>query len=182
MFEFFSPFVFGLLNRIRGGGFGGQLLPGRPLFWVTPAVALLASYLVGLYAGAIFATIYLIWAAPPWGRWFTFGRIDTGREITTIERWIEYIPSKIFSDPFKFNFACFSLRNFIFLLPIAAMYYFIANIWLLVAVPVMAVAITILYATSWFIWDDKDERQSIQTAEILTGILWGIVLILIPYL
>lgn len=172
MIEALTVFLFGILNRVRGGGFGAHLLPGRPLFWVGPVIGAIATYFFGIYFGVLFALTYASWASLSWGRWFTFGRIPAPREINIFERWVEFFPRKITTSPYWLDFFSFFIRNNITLLPLILSYFIFNNIVILYAIPVLSLLIVILYSLSW----KFSLKHPILIAEILVGILWGLLL------
>lgn len=97
------------LNRVAGGGHilwptgeeGDWLLkrwlPGKPVYWVSIAVFLIAWPWIGAQtAAALSFAAYLLWRLIEWGRWLTMGRlpIGWGRDgvaPSTYERCIETI-------------------------------------------------------------------------------------------
>lgn len=76
-----------ILNRIRGGGFGAVMLPGRALFWCAPCVALIGYIMSGPW-GLMWGAWYLLWAIPAWGYLQLLGRYVPGKYPTELECWL----------------------------------------------------------------------------------------------
>jgi hypothetical protein len=55
-----------LLNRVRGGGLYGDILPGRALLWVAPAIGGLALIFHPWPIALAFGVGFLIWGLPGW--------------------------------------------------------------------------------------------------------------------
>lgn len=174
--------VLSYLNRIRGGGFWADKIPGRPLLWVFPVVLAIAILLQGYVIGTGFALLYLSWAFPPWGRWFTLNHIPPVREITIFERIVEFIPSLFMKKSYWFDFICFTIRNIITLSPLVLLYFLSYNLLGLIAIVIgVSILIVMCYSIGWKI-QDKYSLLSIQTAELLVGAFWGGLLLLVQSL
>lgn len=64
------------LNRARGDARWMPLwLPGRALWYVAPALGLLALLAQPLLAAGAIAVAYLVWGVPAWGRIYDLGRM-----------------------------------------------------------------------------------------------------------
>lgn len=65
-----------VLNRMRGDDrWMPSWLPGRPLWYVAPAIAATSLIVDPWPAAAAVGVAYLFWAVWPWGRWFDLGRL-----------------------------------------------------------------------------------------------------------
>lgn len=74
-----------LLNRFRGGGFGAEILPGHPRFYVAPMVVMLVGLVVEWHQGLLVGAAYLAWSFTPWGHLIGLGRWDPPREWSWLE-------------------------------------------------------------------------------------------------
>lgn len=149
-----------VLNRVRGGGLGGALLPGHPRLWVAPAIGV-ASLLVGSPLQAVLvAACYLFWAWLPWGRWYDLGRLPPpDRAPSWFERRLEELPN---------DHARFAARNFAACLPAAVL---VSPLFLL-----LPLAQAGAYELGW-VWWETDGISPIPVAELVTGAAWGVLII-----
>lgn len=158
------------LNRIRGDR---SLLPtwaqGRALWYVSPAIGLVAFTRVGaLTAGAV-AIAYLIWAAPAWGRWYDLGRLPalTDRKPDAFEAGIEFLAGDR-------DHAALWLRFAVTLAPgLAVVGLSIGEPAVALAALPMAVLMLAVYEASWRFagW------YAIPVAELLAGAVWGLLIL-----
>ena len=150
--------IMAFLNRFRGGGFGAEHLPGHPRYWVTPVVGALAYWHTGnaLHA-AIFAACYLAWSLVPWGHAIGLGRWSPVRDPAPIEEtlihWTDNPWLKLLTIEVVGLFPAMVLVS-----PFAA------------AMPPLFVA---CYEVGWRL----RPRAPIELAELLTGGLWGLLLV-----
>lgn len=149
-----------ILNRIRGGGLGGDKLPGHARFWVAPVFGLVAGA-HGLAYIPIVAVGYLFWAWLPWGRWYDLGRLPEGYPDTRPLSGFEQVVQKLPNDYLRFTF-----RNGWGLIPLNMI-----NPFFILMAPIM----TVLYEISWRV----RPKEPISLAEYLTGALWGIFLVVL---
>lgn len=156
-----------VLNHLRGGGGLFRVswllayLPGRVLYWIAPLVGLLAWTCLPWPKAIAFGLAYLIWGVAEWGRWFSLGRLPRdagGRPVSWFARGIEMIAGTN-------DYAAFTIRNFVMLIP--AFYFFP---FLLALAPLQTGA----YEIGWRI----SPKGGIGVGELLTGALWGVVLVL----
>lgn len=168
MIEAAIVFAAALLNRVRGGGFGGQYLPGRALFWVAPAVGLLALALNPWPVAVAFGLGYLAWGMPSWGHILArLGGYTPDREASWLERTFEGIWPRL---------AVF--LRMLFVLPgVAAVAWLVGDWRFLLAAPAFAAAATAVYVILFRPIGSHDWMR----AEVATGGLWGC-LILSPNL
>ena len=151
--------IFAALNRVRGGGFYGDLLPSRALFWVAPVITLFALAMLPWQDALIFGAGYLAWAFYAWGRWFDLNNMpELERPIKPLERRIEAISSGN-------DYIAFSIR-----MAFAAPFLAYFSIGLAVVFPFIC---TTLYAAAWRLW----KQDPIPKAEMMVGALWGVILI-----
>ncbi|WP_293857176.1 hypothetical protein [uncultured Alsobacter sp.] len=148
-----------VLNRVRGGGFFGDRLPGHPRFWVAPLMGGLAAVHHPPLAAAALGAAWLYWSLLPWGRWYTFGAVTPDRPPTTFEAAVEVLAG---DD----HVLAFSIRNTIAFAPI-----WLVHPWAWLAGWVQ----TALYAFAKAV---APPAIFVPVAEILTGALWGLLLIL----
>ena len=163
----FVAVILPILNRVRGGGFGAERLPGHPRYYVAPAVALVAMMLLPWEQAAAFGTGYLVWSVVPWGWLMCLGRYEPPREISAIESvLLDLSGGNIWIALF--------LRHAIFVLPgLIAVALLGGREWLVVlALPFGLLAVA-AYELGWRL----RPRAPIELAEILTGGLWAALLI-----
>jgi hypothetical protein len=68
------------LNRARGDArWMPSWLPGRALWYVAPALGLLALLAQPPLSAAAIAAAYLVWGVPAWGSIYDLGRLPGGR-------------------------------------------------------------------------------------------------------
>lgn len=162
--------VTAVLNRVRGGGFGGQYLPGRALLWVTTAVAALVFVLNGAWPAAALAAGYLFWGIWPWGHLQVLGRMT--------EEQIGRPPSKLEAVLLRASrgnaHVALGLRHLFVLPGLIAAAWFGAPLYLVALAPVFAVLVVAAYEAMWRV----SPQNPIWLAEIITGALWGVLLVI----
>ena len=160
------------LNRARGDDrWMPTWLPGRALWYVAPVVALAALLVQPWQSAALVGLAYLIWAIPPWGLWFDVGRlVDTHTPFEdgaagVFERAIATV--SFGSDHFAFF-----LRNLVIFAGLAPLvpWPLAAGISL-----IFAAAVVGIYEAAWRF----HRRNPIWLAELATGALWGLIIILL---
>lgn len=157
-----------ILNRVRGGGFFGDRLPGHPRFYVAAAMGLLTPPSLPWQYMPIVAGCFLFWSWLPWGRWFDLGRLNPEilngiRERTWFERAIEGVVGR--SDH-----VCFAVRNLIAIIPAAI---FISPIFMFLPAVQSAA-----YEIGWRYAPDRP----IEIGELITGAAWGLLLVAVALL
>lgn len=164
MIESVIVFAAALLNRVRGGGFGGQYLPGRALFWVAPAMAALAWTVNPWPVAVAFGLCYLAWGLPSWGHILArLGGYTPDREASWLERTFEGIWPRL---------AAF--LRMLFVLPgVAAVAWLVGDWRFMLAAPVFAAAATAIYIALFRTLGPHDWMR----AEVATGALWGLLII-----
>ena len=182
------------LNRVRGGGLGGQYLRSSPDIWVAPFFAL-AAVLLGMHVaagvagipalswpawltfaagwpswateavtGLLFALCWLSWSTPAWGHLYRLGFLPPPTDRPP--SWYEALFIAVSGGNL---FIAFGLRMTVFLIPMAL---FFGWPWILLG-PLMVGA----YTVGWRI----APAGGIPYAELLTGALWGLGMVaLIP--
>lgn len=79
-----------LVNRLRGGGFFADRLPGRALYACALIVGIIGAMFHGPY-GLLWGVLYLVWGAPAWGYLQLLGTPVDGKEPSKLEavllRW-----------------------------------------------------------------------------------------------
>lgn len=160
------------LNRVRGGGDGGQYLKGAPDLYVAPPMALIAA-VCGVHSWAVdllpvwpiaaatlntvlFALCWLAWSTPAWGTLYRLGFI---RPVDRPGEWYE----RLFVKWARGNlFIAFGLRMTLCLIPMAVLF---GWPWLLLG-PAMV-------GTYWAGWK-LNPLDGIPNAERFTGALFGV--------
>jgi hypothetical protein len=151
--------IFAALNRVRGGGFYGDLLPSRSLFWVAPIITLFAMMMLPWLDALIFGAGYFIWAVFEWGRWFDLNNMpELERAKKPLERIID---SMSFGD----DYIAMTIRM-AFATPFLAYLSITAGLLF----PFIATA---LYAVGWRFWRKDPNPKN----EVMVGALWGVVLL-----
>ena len=147
-----------VLNRVRGGGFWADRLPGHPRFYVAPAIAVLClpvmPWLKAVEAGAC----YLVWSFLPWGHLMCLGKFIPPRPMSPIESsCLEVVKGDYL--------VALMLLHLIGLLPMA---FLVSPLAFLAPIP-----IGLSYALGWSV----TPATAIRTAEILVGAVWGVLLL-----
>lgn len=154
------------LNRVRGGGFGGDKLPGRALFWVAPAMGALTLLVAPWPIALALALGYGFWGLFSWGHILAaLGGVAPDRPPTRLESWLLRL------GPVP---ACF--LRMLFVLPgVAAIATLKGAPLLLLAAPVFAALATMVCQALL----DRLRPMDWMRAEIAIGGLWGLVILLI---
>ena len=155
------------LNRVRGGGLGGERLPGRALFWAAPAMGCLA-WLVSPWPVALgLAVAYFVWAVWGWGHLLSrLGGFAPPRSPSVTEGLFMALPGAwlpVFA------------RQLMILPGLALIAWLKAEPMLMLAAPVFAGVVTEIHAHLFRSMDDLDWTR----AEIATGAVWGAIIILV---
>lgn len=166
------------LNRVRGGGMGGQILPGRAVLWVSVAIGLVAWSVNPWPVAVAFGLGYLAWGLPSWGYTLAaLGDYVPGREMS----WLERLFEGIWKIPAAF-------LRMLFVLPgVVAVAWLMGHWWLLAAAFAFAAAAATAYAVLLHPRPQKPDEEprmsptAWRNAEIVTGACWGL-LILSPNL
>jgi hypothetical protein len=155
-----------ILNRLSGDarwmgkpeeGDGRGWLPGRPIYYTSVILGLVALALHPWPIALAFGSTYLLWRLPAWGFFFGLGRLKPlDRDPSQYERVLLRISGG------NVHLA-FTLRHCL-MLPLA-----IVQPWAF-AFPVLATA---AYEVAWRVKPSKP----IIVAEILTGALWGALIV-----
>ena len=171
------------LNRIRGDK--SLLGIGKSLWYAAPLYGLAGFLLAGLpwLAGAALGGVYLIWALPPWGRWFGLGRAPLPqRDPSWFELLVERLSTRVHGR--------FLIRHAV-LLPFLVLFAFWSVPWALIglALPFVFVA---CYEICWQVHDrwvalDGTFLRPVALAptvyaEALVGGVWGAYAVLGGYL
>jgi hypothetical protein len=157
--------VCALLNRVRGGGLYGDLLPGRALLWVTPAIGLLAWTIHPWPIALAFAGGYLLWGLPGWSYLLCrIAGIAPPRSASTLEAACNVAPGII---------APFFVRMLFVLLGVVGVAWLLGNWWFLLAAPVFAAAATAAYKLLFRPLGMLDWPR----AEFATGGLWALLIL-----
>jgi hypothetical protein len=155
-----------ILNRLSGDarwmgkpaeGDGKGWLPGRPIYYTSVILGLVALALHPWPIALAFGSAYLLWRLPAWGHLIGLGRFTpSDRPPSPIERFFLWPDQNV-------HLALF-FRHCL-MLPLA-----IVQPWAL-AFPVLATA---AYEVAWRVKPSKP----IIVAEILAGALWGALMVI----
>lgn len=143
--------VLAVLNRMRGGGFWADRLPGHPRFYVAPLVGLVA-FLAGhdpVWSG-LYAAAWLWWCWWPWGLLMCLGRWEPQRKISPVE-------TTLLKASGGNIWLAFGLRHLLGVLPMALL-----SPWTLLLPPL----IVAFYEASWR-WAPR--KHVIAVPEMMTG-------------
>jgi len=146
-----------ILNRVRGGGFGGDRLPGHPRYYVAVAVGAASCVFLAWPDAVGVGLSYLVWSLLPWGRWADLGRlhpdhIDEIRASSGFEILVGRLPN---------DHVRFTARNLVGLVP--------AVLLIHPAFALLSLAQTAAYELGW----DIAPQRSFEPQELLTGALWA---------
>ena len=154
-----------LLNRIRGGGFGGNVLPGKALFWVAPFIGATTLFISTWQCALAVGVGYFFWGVFSWG--YTMGALadyKPNRPMQPLE--------KFFANHFSPFWGAFLRMSFV--LPCVVLIAWCTGFWYyLLAAPLFAFLAVVAYR--YLINPLLDD--SWQNAEIATGALWGAVIL-----
>lgn len=188
MFEFLLLPIFAALNRMRGDDrwmrktrvhpqqeLGPQWLPGRPLYYVAPVVGLLALFVLPPLAAAAFGLAYLIWGTLAWGRWYDLGRMPdnynrVGQDLDPYEAIVEKLS-------WGSDHVAMIWRHLMIAPGLALVGFAIGDYSVLFLAPVFAGFVVMAYETAW----QNDPAEPILSAEIFTGVIWGLLLIILGF-
>lgn len=168
MIEYSLIPVMAVLNRVRGGGFGAEALPGHPRYWVSPVVAGLAWVTMPWQAALAFGLGYLFWSLWPWGYLMCLGHFQPqGRDISNLEL-------DLLDTAGQNVYVALGLRHMLVLPGLFAAMIFGGGPWLVLASPIFAALVVGAYAAGWAL----RPSAPIELAELLVGALWGGLIIL----
>ena len=185
------PILTGVLNRFRGGGFGGGWIRNKtgihPRIIVSCAIALLCLVLFPWQVSCAVGLSYLIYVSKGWNRFYSFNHVsrDTYGPPDYFERFIEFISD---FDGKRRDWLAFGLRNSIMAMPGVILIYIAAGVTVSFFVLLQAVgfgfAVTLLYGIGWKLFDTsptiqnlcKVENGAIPICEILTGFFIGLLI------
>lgn len=179
-----------LLNRVRGDDrwmrgarihpqqeLGPKLIPGRPIFFVAPLYALLASAVMPSALAALsFGAAFLFWGLFAWGRWFDLGRMPDN----FAREGVEPDPFESFIDMISFgsDHVALFFRHYLMILPgLLILGFALDNVNLAYLSLPFAVAAVLAYELGWQAKERIDEEfNPILIGEVLTGLLWAALL------
>lgn len=197
------------INRFRGGGIIPVSWfdpPGHRRFWATALVAGVAALwfgfnqevyfsmeIVGMSGGIVirqplvavaFSACWLIWAIPPWGRWYTLGwgyRWWSGppdafesaieavtSKITRFDPRLQYEPRRSLRRTLD-DHLCLALRNVLACLPLALIFGPMSAL-------IVIIGMNISYELAWGSIHEEDGPTA--HGELGTGAFWGLALII----
>lgn len=156
------------LNRVRGGGFYGDKLPGRAILYVFPLIGLLAFSLHSYLISITIALGYLFWGVFSWGATMArLGGFTPPRELTGLEEFLSQFTPTV---------AAFIRMSFV--LPMCfGIALFLANPWFAITALIFAVIAVAIYASFFRPLNNMDWMR----AEIATGGLWGLLIVSILF-
>jgi hypothetical protein len=161
----------GALNRLRGHGISGSRI--------------YASIGMGLLAGVLFfdwrpgvaaALAFLFWGAFSWGRWFDLERMPDGwnrdpDEMSTFDMLIEKVS-------FGSDYVAMFVRHAFGILPAGVLLGWWCGWEWLAVIPLFGALVVLCYEIGWQVSD----TWAIEIAEVLTGIVWGGLLLAVYFL
>lgn len=154
-----------ILNRVRGGGFGGDKLPGRALLWVSVAIGLTAWAIHPWPVAVAFGLGYLAWGVLAWSYILCrLAGIEPPRSPGIGEGFCMLAPGTV---------APVFVRMMFVLPCVIAVAWLLDHWWLLAAAPAFAAAATTIYAVLFRPIGSHDWMR----AEIATGGLWGLLIL-----
>ena len=152
-----------ILNRVRGGGFGGDRLPGHPRLYVAAVVGVGSCSVVPWHTAASAALVYLAWSLLPWGRWADLGRLAPGHvDAVRAPSRFEMLIGRLPNDHVRFT-----ARNALALIP--------AMILIHPAFILLSLAQTAAYEIGW----ELAPQRSFEPQELLTGALWAVFIVVL---
>lgn len=158
--------VFAIFNHIRGGGMRLiNLMPGRPLYWVSLCLGLVVTGVFGPIMGAAVAIGFWIWGAPGWGLWYDLHRLDD--EYVDDPRHDDLFVRAVGLISFGSDHLALFWRHFLLVLPFLALVAALSQTWPILALAApFGVLVVASYELGW--------RSSITTTlgELLTGVVW----------
>lgn len=157
-----TVFLCAILNRIRGGGLGGDKLPGRAIFYVAPLYGAITLLYADYYVAAIMAATYLFWGLFAWGH--TLGQLGG----FTPPR-----PKTLLEDILDLGYLGAIIRMMFVAPGVAAISWYLNAGMYATSAFVFAFLATHAYKHTLFTPDE----DSWQNAELLTGAIWAITLI-----
>lgn len=172
-------------NRFAGGGmYFGQFfdrdnpnkLWGRALYPATGVVFLAALLTHSWMVALAIALAFLVWRSPAWGRAISLGR-HSGAMLRE-PHWFEKV---LFKVSFGSPHGALLLRHFLMLLPgLFVVGFLLGHLWFytVILAAVFAVALTIAYEAAWTLHEFRSDQPPIRNAEMLSGFLWGVVILL----
>jgi hypothetical protein len=154
-----------VLNRVRGGGFWGDKLPGRALLWVAPAMGLVAWAVNPWPVAVAFGLGYLAWGVLAWSYILCrLAGIEPPRSPGIGEAFCMLAPGKV---------APVFVRMMFVLPCVVAVAWLLGNWWFLAAALAFAAAATAVYALLFRPIGSHDWMR----AEIATGAVWGLLIL-----
>lgn len=161
-----------VLNRMRGDDTWMQKLglKGRALFYIAPMVGVVSLLTNSLFMSIAIALSYMFWAIPPWGRWFDMNRLDdTPRKDPS---WYEAI---IDSASGGRDWLAMLMRMSI-LVPLFLVISATScnDIPAIISLPMSAILVA-CYEAGWRLYP----KQPILIAELLSGAVWGVAILVI---
>lgn len=153
------------LNRVRGGGMGGQFLPGRALLWVSVAIGLVAWTVNPWPVAVAFGLGYLAWGVLAWS--YILCRLagtTPPRSPGIGEAFCMLAPGTV---------APVFVRMLFVLPGVVAVAWLKDHWWFLAAAPAFAAAATTVYALLFRPIGTHDWMR----AEVATGGLWGLLIL-----
>ena len=116
--------LYGILNRVRGGGFYGHLLPGHPRVWISVFTICLSLFFLPIYQAAFLGACFFLWSLLPWGRWYSLGNMprEASGNPDFFEKIIEKSVDSLTTNRELSDNICFFIRNLICLIPLLIFY------------------------------------------------------------
>jgi hypothetical protein len=158
-----------VLNRVRGGGILPLWpLPGRPLYVVSPLIGLVSWALWPWQIALCWIAAYVVWAVWAWGMIFDLGRQPDGYGRGSLVSK-DPVEGLAMAMSFGSDHLAMFWRHLMILPGLALVGYFAGNLWFMAAAPLFSAAVVGAYETGWRV----APANPIRLAELLTGVLWG---------
>lgn len=164
-----------IFNRLRGGGWewlSKLHLPGRELYYVTPLIGLTAWIVWPWQTAIMWAASYLFWAVWAWGMIFDLNRLPDGYGRTSLVS-NDPVERACMACAFGSDYLAMFWRHLMVLPGLVLIGWWTGHWWIPALAPAFAALVVLAYDIGWRTTPDSP----IRTAELLTGALWGCLLL-----
>lgn len=180
---FFVPLL-AFANRVRGGLFGKA--PIRWLFIVSIILGIILTVLYNYIVGFAWGAAFTIWGVRGWGRWYDLGRLPEnynrpGPPVKGSFEWnIEWIAKYFprFGGRIHKDHWCLFVRHLIIVLALLVPSILTGPSWLFLLGFPSAILFVLMYEIGWQLYDRKYTKEPTAIGEWLTGVIWGILLVI----
>ena len=186
------PILTAILNRFRGGGFGGGWIRNKtgihPRIISAIGVSVLSLFLYCWEMSAATGLAYLIFVSAPWGRWYSLGRVS--RLLSGFPSYFETVLETISGyNNIRRDWLAFGMRNFIMAMPGIILVCIAAGLtisyYILPLSAGFGFAVVLLYETGWRLYERSATIQELcdirnganPLNEMLAGAFIGLLMI-----